>query len=166
VVVKATDGFEERFEIVFDVLIGDPEDAVAEGFQVGIPVQVVGDLSLFFMDGTVEFKDKPQLVTEEVGDIGTDRSLTAEFEAKKPAASKMGPENLLGRGGISSELSGTECGVFIGEAHGKIILGRGIRFSAKGTVIGRCASRKFTRWVLKPLSPGGRGGGWERGVGE
>jgi hypothetical protein len=121
-VVEAADDSKEGFEVVFDVLIGDAENAVAEDLQIGVPVQVVGDLSLFAVDGAVQFQDEPQLVAEEVGDIGTDRGLAAEFETEKAAVSKMGPEGLLGRRGVSAELFGSEYGVSLEKAHQEIIL--------------------------------------------
>ena len=119
--VEAADGCEEGFEVVSDVLIGDAENAVAEGLQVGVPVQIVGDLGLFVVDGAVQFQDEPQLVAEKVCDVRPDRNLAAEFEAMEAAASKMGPEGLLGGSEISAEFPRTPGGIFIGKAHREII---------------------------------------------
>src|SRR3954453_2089900 len=70
VVMKAADGFEDGFDLGLDLVVGEAKDAVAEGVEIGVPVLVMRDLRVFFVDGAVQLQDEPQLVAEEVRDIG------------------------------------------------------------------------------------------------
>ena len=90
------DGFEDGVEIFGDLLVGEAENPIAEGVQVGVPIGVMGDLGFFFVNGAVELQDESQLMAEEVRDVGTDGHLPAELEAVKLVAAQASPQHLLG----------------------------------------------------------------------
>ena len=52
------DSFEDGLKVVLNLSIGDAEDAIAKGAQVGIPIPIVNGLSHLFVNGAVELEDK------------------------------------------------------------------------------------------------------------
>jgi len=120
-VVQATQGVEEGRELVLDLVIGEAKDPVAESLEVRIPIDVMPDLAFFCMNAAVDLQDKPHLVAEEVGDVGSHGSLPAEFQAEETAVPHMIPKHLLGLGGGAPELLRAKHGTRIGNPHRKSI---------------------------------------------
>ena len=84
--------FENAFEIGEDIIVPESDHAVAATFQVGGPRRV----SLGRMLSSVDFDDEATLMADEVGDIGANRHLSAEFQTIELASADRAPELLFG----------------------------------------------------------------------
>ena len=119
--MEVGDGLEDAFEVGVELVIGVAENAVAEGVEIRVPVAIVGGLGCFFVDGAVELEDEPQIVAEEVRDVGADRYLTAEFEAVELPVAQAVPQLFFGfRHGSPQQLCAFSCAL-VGESHGNMI---------------------------------------------
>ena len=96
--VEAAERVEDGFEVVPDLVIGETQDAVAKGLEIGIPIQIVRDLPLPLVNGAVELQNQSHIVAEEIGDIGADRRLSPKFQPEEPAVPQVIPEPVLGIG--------------------------------------------------------------------
>ena len=151
VAMEAGDGREDGVEVVVDLLVCDSQDTVAKSFQVVIAVQVVGHLRRLFMNGAIELQDQSQLVTEEVGDVGTNGHLPPELETEELPAPQAFPQRFFGRGRYLSKVLSADQRTLVRSSHAMMI-------PLQETPSPEEALRQTT-----PSSPGrGEGGGEKR----
>ena len=66
----------------------------------------------------IEFDNQAPFDRTEVGEVGTDRMLTPEFDLSHPAAAQVAPEDSLGVGLFAAQTAGVLLGQF-GALHGR-----------------------------------------------
>ncbi len=87
---------DDAFGVLEDVVVPEAGDAPALGFQPGGSVFVCGWVCVL---AAVGFDDQFGLDAGEVGDVGADWVLAAEFGAREGAGAEELPEVALGVGG-------------------------------------------------------------------
>jgi len=65
-----------------------------------IPIPLIPGVS-----ATIDFENQARLHTAEVGEVRSDRMLTPEAQAAELLVAKVSPEDPIGLGGLSPELS-------------------------------------------------------------
>jgi hypothetical protein len=96
-----------------DLVVPESKDAIAPGVEEG-RAEFVFARSVKVL-GAIEFDDEASFGRAEVGEVGADRELTAEFRIAQLAGSEMAPEDSLGFGLIAAEAAG---GLLAGDVHG------------------------------------------------
>ena len=146
--VQAANGSEDGFQVIVNVPIREPEDAEAQSLEVGVPIPVVEDLRVFFMDRAVQLQDELELVAVEVRDVGADRHLAAKLEAEEFPIAQVLPESLFRGSADPPQPLRVNQGALIGNTHGVMI-------SPRGFPTGRNADPKssMTRASSDPSDP-------------
>ncbi len=57
--MEGTEGVEKSLQVVLDLMIGEAKNPVAEGLEIGLPVEIVGDLGRLVMDRAIQLQNEP-----------------------------------------------------------------------------------------------------------
>src|SRR5207237_1680590 len=72
-----------------DIVIPDPNDAVAEGCEVRVANSIGGVIGML---SAIDLDDQPLLAADEIDVITSDRLLASELEPAKPAIAQLQPK--------------------------------------------------------------------------
>ncbi len=113
---RSANGCFDRVENFFDALkdlgVPEPEDAVAFGIEKrGAEFVVARSLNVL---GAIEFDDQASFGRAEIGEVGADGELAAEFGVAQPAGSEVASEDALGFGLVAAQAAG---GLLGGDVH-------------------------------------------------
>ena len=86
------DGFQNRLQIVGNIVVPYPQDAKSLSGQPGITHAVAG---IGIVLPAIRFDDQPLAETNEINDVSANDLLTAEFEARKTFGAQLLPKRVL-----------------------------------------------------------------------
>jgi hypothetical protein len=109
--------FQDRTRAEKHVLVWESEDHIATGFQVGIPVFVMGRLLPGLVNLAVHLDHEVQLAATEVSDVAIDLDLPAKFQAKELPIAEPLPEFLLRQGRLAPHLPSQPITSFFATLH-------------------------------------------------
>jgi len=105
------DRVENFFDALKDLGVPESEDAVAFGIEKrGTELIVARSLDV---SGAIEFDDQTSFGRAEVGEVGADGELAAEFGIPHLAGSEMVPEDALGFGLFAAKAAGVLLGRYV-----------------------------------------------------
>jgi len=97
------DGFANHIRPLQDIIIPEPQDAVAFTFQKGIPLYICVRFSML---AAVGFDDEAMLDTQKVGDVRAYGNLPAELHPTQCAIPQTMPEQRLGLRSLATQPPG------------------------------------------------------------
>lgn len=83
-----------------NLLISESENGPAESLQLGLPQMVSQHDVIPVVDPAVDLEDEPEAIAGEVGDVGANGVLAAEFVAVDPACPQAVPQAALSQSGV------------------------------------------------------------------
>jgi hypothetical protein len=86
------DGFEDFGRVVEDLMVSEPDDFEALGFEPLGSLEIVGFDFGQVVNGSVEFDHQALLETIEVGSVTSNDGLSPEFSSIKPPITKQHPQ--------------------------------------------------------------------------
>src|SRR3954453_7196038 len=117
------DGVENAVEIVVELGIPEPENAVALGLEPAGPGFVPGGHVVPAVVPAVEFDRKPRLETAEIRHVGADRNLPTKMAAEERNIIERAPERLFRLGRIGAKPLGRRASKPVHPCHD--LIGRG-----------------------------------------
>ncbi len=97
----------DAFEVVANVDVADPQDAITFAGQKRRSPLVVGNFFIGRVRRAVHLDDEEDTPAQKIHDVGPDGSLPDELPALEATTPEASPEEFLGRGELFSERPGT-----------------------------------------------------------
>jgi len=97
------DRFEHALSIRHDLMIVEPQDAVALGCEKGTAPCITLHLLRLEMLSAIDLDNEVRLVTDEINNKWTDRSLSSKARAAKSMGADSIPNDPLGLGHVASQ---------------------------------------------------------------
>jgi hypothetical protein len=99
------DAVDHAIECRQDVVVPEPQNAITVPFDGHGARAVSLERMLFIMLSTIEFNDKPRVVTREVGNVARDGNLTPEVPAFRLQEAQLLPKHPLCRRCIAAKIA-------------------------------------------------------------
>jgi hypothetical protein len=99
--------FQYPLHVIQHIIVPKAENTIALRIEIVGPYRVADSLLVLGVLSTIHLNDKPQLVTGEIREIGSDRCLTTEVRVAKRQSPQMPPELSLRERHVVAKLART-----------------------------------------------------------